>query len=82
MEEKIQEKINALVEYIISKPVEAMTTDDYGILSAEMKDARFRREQGDNNDKFTKFLASFIPAVSAPAVETKPVTPAARAVKK
>jgi len=81
MEEKIQAKIDALVDYIISKPVEAMTTDDYGILSAELKDARFRREQGDSNDKLTKLLASFIPA-AVPAVETKPVTPAARTAKK
>lgn len=81
MEERIQEKINALVEHIISKPVEAVTSEDYAILSAELRDARFRREQGDNNDKFTKLLASFIPA-AVPAAETKPVTPAARAVKK
>ena len=81
MEERIQEKINALVEHIIRKPVEAVTGEDYAILSAELKDARFRREQGDSNDKFTKLLASFIPA-AVPAAETKPVTPAARAVKK
>jgi len=81
MEEKIQEKINALVEYIISKPVEAVTSEDYMILSAELKDARFRREQGDNNDKFTKLLASFIPSV-APAVESKPMTQTVKAVKK
>lgn len=81
MEEKIQEKINALVEYIISKPVEAVTSEDYMILSAELKDARFRREQGDSNDKLTKLLASFIPA-AVPAAETKPVTQTIRTAKK
>lgn len=81
MEEKIQEKINALVEYIIGKPVEAVTMDDYTILSMELKDARFRREQGDNNDKFTKLLASFMPC-AAPATETKPIVQTPRQIKK
>lgn len=81
MEEKIQEKINALVDYIVSMPVESLTMDDYMILSSELKDARFRREQGDSNDKFTKLLASFIPS-AVPAVETKPMTQTVRAAKK
>ena len=81
MEEKIQEKINALVDYIVSMPVESLTMDDYMILSSELKDARFRREQGDSNDKFTKLLASFIPC-AAPAVETKPMTQTVMAAKK
>lgn len=81
MEEKIQAKIEALVEYIISKPVEAVTSEDYMILSAELKDARFRREQGDSNDKFAKLLASFVPS-AVPAVETKPMTQTVRAAKK
>ena len=81
MEEKIQEKINALVDYIVSMPVESLTMDDYMILSSELKDARFRREQGDNNDKFTKLLASFIPS-AVPAMETKPMTQTVRTEKK
>jgi hypothetical protein len=81
MEEKIQAKITGLVEYIISKPNEAITLDDYTILAAEVKDARFRREQEQSNDRFAKLMASFIPA-AVPAVETKPVTPAARTAKK
>ena len=81
MEEKIQEKLNALVDHIISKPIEALTMDDYTILSMELKDARFRREQGDCNDKFTKLLASFVPS-TLPAVETKPVTQTIRTAKK
>lgn len=81
METKIQEKIDALVGYIISKPVEAVTSEDYMILSAELKDARFRREQGDSNDKFTKLLASFIPS-AVPAMETKPMTQTVKTAKK
>ena len=81
MEEKIQEKINALVVYIVSMPVESLTMDDYMILSSELKDARFRREQGDSNDKLTKLLASFIPS-AVPAMETKPMTQTVRTEKK
>ena len=81
MEEKIQEKINALVDYIVSMPVESLTMDDYMILSSELKDARFRREQGDSNDKLTKLLASFVPA-AVPAMKTKPMTQTVRAAKK
>ncbi len=60
MEEKIQAKITGLVEYIISKPNEAMTLDDYTILAAELKDIRFRKDQEASNDRFTKLMASVV----------------------
>ena len=71
MEEKIQAKITGLVEYIISKPNEAITLDDYTILAAEVKDARFRREQAEQGDRFNKLLAAVIPSFNGP--EVKPV---------
>ena len=71
MEEKIQNKITSLVEYIISKPNEALTLDDYTILAAEVKEARFRREQEANNDRYTKLMASIIPGFGC-AVPAEP----------
>ena len=72
MEEKIESKVTSLVEYIISKPNEAITLDDYTIMASELKDARFRREQEASNDRYTKLLATIVPGfggVAAPVVE-------------
>ena len=72
MEEKIESKITSLVEYIISKPNEALTLDDYTILAAELKDARFRREQGESNDRYAKLLATIVPNFGIAAPTTEP----------
>ena len=60
MEEKIESKITSLVEYIISKPNEAITLDDYTILAAELKDIRFRKDQEASSDRFNKLMASVV----------------------
>lgn len=78
MEEKIQEKLTGLVEYIISKPNEAISLDDYTILAAEVKEARFRREQEANNDRFTKLMASIVPGFGC----TAPAEPSVAGVKR
>ena len=36
MRERIEEKINAVVEYILSKPETAITPEEYGILANEL----------------------------------------------
>ena len=72
MEEKIKSKITSLVEYIIGKPNEAVTLDDYTILAAELKDARFRREQGESNDRYAKLLATIVPGFGCAAPATEP----------
>ena len=78
MEEKIESKIRAVVEYIISKPAEAITLDDYTILSAEMKDVRFRREQEQSNDKFSSIMASLVSGFGSPAPAAEPRRKTAR----
>ena len=40
MEEKILEKVASLVNYLIAKPNEAFTYDDYMILASEFRDIR------------------------------------------
>ena len=78
MEEKIQEKLTGLVEYIIGKPNEAISLDDYTILAAELKDIRFRRDQEASNDKFTKLMASVVGGFGCAA----PAEPAVAGVKR
>ena len=83
MEEKIESKMTEVVEYIIGKPKETITADDYMILAAELKDARFRREQAEQGDRMGKLLAAVFP----PAADVKNLAPGktvapARVVKK
>ena len=77
MEEKIESKMTEVVEYIIGKPKETITADDYMILASELKDARFRREQSEQGDRMAKLMAAVFPG--APDVKTtvpeKPVRP-------
>lgn len=63
MEEKIEGKMTEVVEYILTKPKETVTADDYMILSAELRDARFRREKAEQGDRMGKLLAAVFPAV-------------------
>ena len=62
MEEKIESKMTEVVEYIIGKPKETITADDYMILASELKDARFRREQSEQGDRMAKLMAAVFPA--------------------
>jgi len=66
MEEKITEKIEEIVDYIISKPVRSVTLDDYTVLHEELKDIRFRKEQEANGDRLRQLAATVFP-ISADA---------------
>lgn len=72
MEEKIESKMTEVVEYILTKPKETITADEYMILASELKDARFRREQAEQGDRFAKLLATVFPTFNGPDV--KPAT--------
>ena len=58
MEEKIQGKIDAIIDRIVNKPTEEITLDDYTILSSELKDIRFRKAQAENKEQLIKLMAS------------------------
>ena len=77
MEEKITNKMTEVVEYILSKPKETITADEYMILASELKDARFRREQAEQGDRMGKLLD----AVLSPAADVKNLVPG-KTVKK
>ena len=40
MKEKIEKKIEAIVDYIIGKPESEITADDYMIIASEVRDIR------------------------------------------
>ena len=68
MKERIEEKIEAIIDRIINKPTEEITLDDYTILSAELRDIRFREEQEANKSKLAELVAtSFASGGFAPA---------------
>ena len=78
MEEKIESKMTEVVDYILSKPKEAITADDYMILASEVRDLRFRREQAEHGDRMGKLLAAVFP--NAGDVKTEAPVKTARRV--
>ena len=64
MEEKINNKIEALIDYIINKPNEEITLDDYNILSAEIRDIRFRKSQEGSTERMARLMAAAFPGVA------------------
>ena len=63
MKEKIESKIEEIVDFIVSKPIGEVTLDDYTILTNELKDIRFRESQAGQN----KRMAELMSMVAAPA---------------
>ena len=62
MEEKITKKVEEVVDYIISKPAEDVTLNDYTILHEELKDIRFRKSQEAQSDRFKQIMAVGFPS--------------------
>ena len=62
MKEKIEKKIEAIVDYIISKPEREITTDDYMIIASEVRDIRFRESQSAKEERMELLLANGFPA--------------------
>ena len=58
MKERIEAKIEKIIDLIINKPTEEITLDDYTILTAELRDIRFREDQEANRTKFTELMAT------------------------
>ena len=62
MKEKIETKIEAIIDYIISKPDEQITADDYMILASEVRDIRFREADEASKERMERFMVSALPA--------------------
>jgi len=55
MEEKIDGKIERIVDYIISKPLSKITLDDYTILHEEIREIRLRKSQAESGERLKRF---------------------------
>lgn len=64
MKERIEEKINAVVEYILSKPETAITPEEYGILANELLRIRTKEDNAERNKRMAELVAS---TLSVPA---------------
>lgn len=65
MKEKIEKKIAEIVDYIVSKPVEEVTLDDYTILTNELIGIRSAEAKAENGRRMADLMALANPA-SAP----------------
>ena len=57
MKEQIQAKIQEIVEYIIRKPVEEVTLDEYTILVNELREIQNKENQADNSKRMAELVA-------------------------
>lgn len=62
MKERIEAKIESVIDYIIKKPDEKITADDYMILASEVRDIRFREAEEERQAKLEHMLAVVGPA--------------------
>ena len=60
MKEKIQNKIEDIVDYIVRKPIEEVTLDDYTILTNELKNIRNQEAQSDNSKRMAELLSTMV----------------------
>lgn len=58
MKERIEEKINEIIEQIIKKPAGEITLDDYTILNNERHDIRSKEAQAANGKRMAELMAS------------------------
>ena len=63
--EKLENKIESLMDYLTDKPNEKITSDDYLMMSSELRDIRFREKQAideaRNEERMAKLMAMGFP---------------------
>lgn len=65
MKEKLEGKIAAIVDFILKKPENKITMDDYNILAAELRDIRLREQQADSGKRLSEMIALMNTGISA-----------------
>ena len=60
MDEKLEQKIEDVLNYIINKPVEEIRPEEFMILTGELKERRFRKESEKQRDRSAEFLRHFM----------------------
>lgn len=69
MKERIEAKIDEILNYILEKPVKEITSEDYGILTNELHDIRFRENEQEQAKRMAGLVASAFPNVGFGKVE-------------
>ena len=62
MKERIEEKINAIVEYILAKPECDIRPDEYGILANELLRIHNREDAAERGKRMAELVASTLSA--------------------
>ena len=57
MKEKIKNKIEEIVDHIISKPVSEVTLDDYTILANEFKEICYQESNAEHGKRMADLMA-------------------------
>lgn len=60
MKEKLEAKIEEVLNYIISKPVETVTHEDFNILAGELRDLRYRESENERNKKLAETMVNLV----------------------
>ena len=60
MKEKIEIKIEEIVDHIINKPVEEVTLDDYTVLTNELKAIEYKQAQSDNSKRMAELMSTMV----------------------
>lgn len=58
MKERIEGKINEIIEYIIKKPASEITMDDYTILTNERHDIRSEAARAESGKRMAELMAN------------------------
>ena len=65
MKEKIKNKIEEIVDHIVSKPASEVTLDDYTILTNELKEICYQESSAEHGKRMAE-LMSMVTAPAAP----------------
>lgn len=65
MKEKLENKIDAIIDFILNKPEEKITQEDYNILTSELRDLRFRESEVDSRKRMEQLFSIVYPGFSA-----------------
>ena len=57
MKEKIEQKIDEIIESILAKPVNEITYSEYRILDCRSKDLQYREEQSKRSEEMGQLMA-------------------------
>lgn len=56
MEEKLESKINEMLDYIISKPIENITTEEMAIMASELRERRMHKKTTENEKQWREAM--------------------------